>query len=51
MQKLLSAVEYSDTQHESLTAFNTALSLSDTNNITNDDIIAAVNNTLLDNEL
>ena len=50
MQKLLSAVEYSDTQHESLTAFNTALSLSDTNNITNDDIIAAVNNTLLDNE-
>lgn len=48
MQKLLDAVEYSDTQQESLSAFNNALRLSGSVSINNDDIIEAVNNAIND---
>ena len=48
MKRLLDAVEFNSTQQESLSAFNQALSLSQTCGITTDDIIDAVNDTLSD---
>lgn len=48
MKRLLDAVELSDTQQESLTAFNSALSASAKMPISNDDIIRAINDTLAD---
>lgn len=46
MKELLDAVEYSETQQDSLNAFNTAINLASVNSISNDDIVAAINNTL-----
>lgn len=48
MKQLLDAVEYSCDQHESLTAFGEAMSLSGSTSVTNDDIAAAVNSALDD---
>ncbi len=49
MQRLLDAIEFSDTQQTSLTAFNEALSLSAKCHITNDDIVDAIKATIAEN--